>query len=118
MSNQIQEAARQILGDVSDIQAELSMTGSAAMNIRLAAIREKAAFLYEGNKGVETIIGGYEQAARTSLMLLSDEIWQVVEDVDDAKLIRVSHLCEAFLSRCQVYFERKSRAIKEGSDVC
>lgn len=112
MCNQVKEAARQILGQVSDMQEVLSMSGSSELNLQLAAIREKAAFLLEGGKGPEQIVAGYRNEAQDSLVSLG----QVIELhygghnlMDDADLLQALRLAEIFISRMRVYYERKKR---------
>lgn len=120
MNTHIQETARQILGEVSDIQAELSFSGSAEMNLKLAAIREKAAFLLEGDKGVEKIIIGYQIEAQDSLLMLAEEIRQYCDGgktMNDTGLIKASLMCGVFFTRCNVYLNRKARAMVEETDV-
>ena len=112
MNNQVQETARQILGQLSDIQAVVSTTGSNEVNIKLADIREKAAFLLEGKKGPEQIVAGYRGAAQDSLVMLGEAVEQhygAHAIMDDADLLLAMRLAEIFISRSRVYFERKAR---------
>jgi|GEM_PF-2506681 len=122
--NQTQEAARQILGDISDIQAVVSMSGLDEVNVKLSAIREKAAFIFEGKKGPENVIAGYEHDADMAMALLGQKInlYLALHDdgihIPDADRLLILRLAEVFVSRNRVYFNRKGRFIKEGSDVC
>lgn len=111
--NQTREAARQILGNVSDIQAVVSMCGLVDVNGKLAAIREKAAFIFEGKKGSEKIIAGYEGDADLAMTMLTSKIdeYLVARDngdhVTDADRLMLLRLAELFVSKTRVYFERR-----------
>ena len=113
--NQTQEAARQILGNVSDIQAVVSMCGLNEVNGKLSAIREKAAFIFEGKKGPEKIIAGYETDANQSMTMLRDKLdeFLVVQagggHVTDADRLLILRLAEIFVQRNRVYFDRRNR---------
>lgn len=115
MNTQVKETARQILGQVSDIQAELSVSGSDELNLKLAAIREKAAFLFEGETGPEKIIAGYEQDADQAMNMLGEKIKIFFIRLDsgswdlDADRLQIQRLAELCVQRNRVYFERKAR---------
>ena len=112
MCNQTKEAARQILGELSDMQAVISMSGSNELNLKLAAIREKAAFLLEGGKGPEQIVASYRNEAQDSLIFLGELIelhYGARNIMDDADLLQALRLAEIFVTRMRVYFDRKRR---------
>jgi len=118
MNTQVKEAARQILGQVSDIQAILG--GEDEVALKLAAIRKKAAFLYEGGGPAEQIIAGYRNDVLVTQSVLMDSLGHVNFEksvISDADMIQLSHLAELLISRTSVYLERKGRAIEEGSHV-
>lgn len=112
MSNQIQEAARQILGQVSDIQAVVSTTCPNEVNLKLADIREKAALLLEGRRGPEQVVAGYRGDAQDSLIMLGEKIELhsgIRITMDDMDLLQMVRMAEIFIQRSRVYFERKAR---------
>ncbi len=117
-NTQIKETARQILGQISDIQGVLSMSGSNELNIKLADIREKAALMFEGGDGVEKIITGYRCEAHDSLIMLGEHMEQHHDGrvfMNDAELMRLVRLAEIFVKRSRVYVERKARYIVEAN---
>lgn len=113
--NQTQEAARQILGNVSDIHAVVSMCGLPEVNSKLAAIREKAAWLYEGDKGPQKVMEGYETDADQAMTMLVNKIDEFVVvrngggHVTDADRLLILRLAEIFVQRNRVYFDRRNR---------
>lgn len=118
--NQIKEAARQILGQVSDIQAVTSLCGLGDVNLKLADIREKAAFLLEDHGTPEQILCGYNHDATAALAMFGEELVGrklVCDTVDDVDLGQLVRMAEIFVRRTHVYFDRKTRAMMEESDV-
>ena len=112
MCNQVQEAARQILDQVSDIQAAISTTGASDVNLKLVNIRKNAALLLENKKGPEQIIAGYRAATQDSLITLGELIelhYGARNIMDDADLLQAMRLAEIFIDRGRIYFERKRR---------
>ena len=119
MNTQVKEAARQILGDVSDIQT--IMGNSCGVGNKLSSIRQKAAFLYERGDSMEKIISWYRHDTHMALSMLGDAITRYHSASghdNDAALININRLAEIVIQRSNVYLDRKARAIKEGSDVC
>jgi hypothetical protein len=117
MNTQTQEAARQILGQVSDIQAVVSMCGMPEVNLKLTAIREKAAFLLEDHKTPEQIIEGYAGEASDALIMLGSMITENGHSsaaMADDNLLQLVRVAEVFVQRSRVYFNRKQRHIQEG----
>lgn len=112
MCNQVNEAARQILDEVSDMQAVVGMSGQVELNSKLAAIREKAAFLLDDKKGPKQIVAGYRVAAQDSLVTLGEVVelhYGAHAIMDDADLLQAMRMAKIFLDRGRVYFERKAR---------
>lgn len=113
--NQTQEAARQILGNVSDIQAVVSLCGLTEVSVKLAAIREKASFLYEGDKEANKIMEGYEHDADQAMTLLGEKINEVSilpvcgDDITDSDRLLLLRMSEIFIQRTRVYFDRRTR---------
>ncbi len=109
--NQTQEAARQILGNVSDIQAVVSLCGLTDVNVKLAAIREKASFLYEGKKGPEKIIAGYENDADQTMAMLGMKIEMFLSTKSRRyeDRLQIQRLAELVVQRNRVYFDRRTR---------
>ncbi|MBL4901074.1 hypothetical protein JYT85_01465 [Desulfocapsa sp. AH-315-G09] len=121
MNTQVKEAARQILGNISDIQEVLCMGGSDELNLKISAIRERAAFLFEGGQGTRQIIDGYQEEAQSSFTMLIEEASIHLGEnntMNDVELLHACRLAEIFVRRAHVYFDRKARAIMEGSDAC
>ena len=117
MMNQQTEAARQILGCVSDIQAVVSMCGLDEVNLKLASIREKAAFIYEGAQGPVKILAGYEGDVRASMhqlgVLYRDHAERIdVLETDD--LVQLMRISEIFVTRARVCLDRRGRMAEMG----
>lgn len=119
--NQTQEAARQILGHVSDIQAITSMSGMTDVNLKLAEIRDKAAVLYgEPGRNGREIVEGYKAAADDAMMMLGELIESFSHRIEtdlfplrDADRSQIMRVAELFVSRSRVYFDRKTRFLAE-----
>lgn len=112
MNSQIQEAARQILGQVSDIQAVVSMTGLTDVNDKLADIREKAAWLFEGNNGRLKVMADYMNDAHQSLIMLGGMIHERGHghtEMDKADLLQLIRMAEIFVNRGRIYLNSKER---------
>ncbi len=111
MTTQTQEAARQILGAVSDTHAVTSLCGLPEVNVKLAAIREKASFLLEGNMAAEKIVQNYEHDADMSIALLGEKINELsgCDSIEDGDRLQVIRLAEVLLQRNRVYFDRRTR---------
>lgn len=114
MENQVKEAARQILGIVSDIQASTSMLGLVEVTSKLADIREKAAWIYEGDKGARKVVEGYQNDADQSLAMLTHKAGLFLAEkkaglATDADRLQIQCLVELVAQRNRVYFERRNR---------
>lgn len=116
MKSQVEEAVRQILDDVSDIQATTIICGLPEANSRLADIREKAASIFEGNKGAHTIVAEYESDADKAMVLLTEAIYSFLspatprEKRTDADRLLILRLAELVVQRNRVYFEHRKRS--------
>ncbi len=112
MSNQIQEAANQILIAASDIQAELSLIGSEEANLKLKNIREQAAGL-AGEDPVGKIIESY----RADINMLIEQLIEggrKIEEMDDISLAMTSLTAATLTMRIEKYLALKLRIGRAG----
>lgn len=106
------DAARQILGHVSDIQAVVGLCGMPSVSEGLAQIRSQAAWIMATDGAVEKILSGYEYEAQAGIQDLVEKIGECgggLVPMDNAEISEVLLLAEVCVGRLIVCRDRRGR---------
>ncbi len=113
--NDVYEAARKILVDLTEIQPEVSMVGLESASKKINAARETALKLARayGKGQVTTVVQGYRQDAMGQLERMHEGLVKVADGsspVTDNELLFLSMAAEQFTKCVQTYMSKKMLA--------